>query len=165
MTPHPSPNEDVSARPRAHLGGAPRPQTRLGAARLGTIGIGIAAICATIVLTGCGTPGTTYAALERPATSADDVPTDLPAYAFDNADPASARSVGKHDGTSLWLLKGADQGICLLSYVDAATWLVGCSGDTGVTTSGTTGHFQVVPDGAVAPESATRVSENVYATE
>lgn len=132
--------------------------------KIGTsIGLGITAICAAVVLSGCGAPGASYTVLDEPASAKDALPTDLPDYAFDEVDPASARSVGVHDATSLWLLRGTDQSICLFAYADSTTWFVACGGETGVTTSGEAGHFQVVPDGAPEPSNGTRVSDNVYA--
>lgn len=136
--------------------GAMRHHTRLGV-------IGIAAICASLALSGCSTPAASYTLLDQPASSADEPPADLPDYAFDNSDRESARMAGVHGDTSLWLLRGTDEGVCLLSYAGLEAWSLACSGGSELSSFGEAGHFRVLPDGAPGPEGATQISENVYA--
>lgn len=126
---------------------------------------GIAVAFSAFLLTGCIASGVPYAVLEEDAQPADELPAELPGYAGDGADLETARFVGEHDGSSLWLMRGKDNsGICLLAYRDESVWTLGCSsagGQMGI--GGLAGNFTVLPDGAPAPEGATQVSENVYA--
>jgi hypothetical protein len=127
--------------------------------------LALATACAALALAGCAAAGPTYSVLDREAEAADAVPGDLPAQAGDGADLDSARVVGEHEGSSLWLMRGDEPGtICLLSHRDDGAWIVVCSDEgTGLQTEGETGHFAVVPDGAPGPEGTSQVSENVYA--
>ncbi|MCE0488434.1 hypothetical protein [Ornithinimicrobium sediminis] len=75
----------------------------------------------------------------------------------------SSRSVGTHEGVELWLVRTAADGVCLLVYPDEEDWAAGCSDRGPVNVGGPAGSFTVVPDGEEPPESATRVSENVFA--
>jgi hypothetical protein len=115
-----------------------------------------------IGLSGCLDGGSGFAVLDRPAESADALPTDLPDYAFDNLDPESARFVADHDGVELYLTRGADSGICLLAYPNAEDWVVGCSGGRWLKVGGRSTKYEVRADGAPAPEGATALSANVY---
>jgi hypothetical protein len=120
------------------------------------------------LLAGCGMGERTYADLEREST-ATDAPPDLPEYAWDGADPSTARFVGEHEGTRLWLARSEDaHGVCLVSVSDSAAleWVVGCSGAEGIETQGPGGTFRAVPDGAPSGTgTTTAVSTNVYAVE
>ena len=120
---------------------------------------------AALGLAACASPGPTYAALDRAATPADALPDDLPAHALEDVEPDSARLVGEHDGTRLWLLRSAipELEICLLAFVDAADWMQGCGGGDEVRVSGGPGDFTVLADGAVVPDGLTQVGENVHA--
>ncbi len=68
--------------------------------------------------------------LDREAEARDEVPADLPGYAWDDVDQATARFVGEGDGTFLWLARARDDAAaCLLAYVDADAWVIGCGGN------------------------------------
>ncbi|MGM1018013.1 MAG: hypothetical protein ACQEW8_10795 [Actinomycetota bacterium] len=127
-------------------------------------GAGLIVAVAAFTLSGCTTPGHAYAVLDRDAQPTDAVPDDLPPHAWRDADPASARSVGEHDGTSLWLARGTDEaGTCLLAYADEEAWVISCGGEGApFVLGGVAGSFTVVPDGSVVPDGATEISENVY---
>ncbi len=122
------------------------------------------AVLSVVALSGCTGVGPTYAVLDREAGARDEVPADLPGYAWDDVDQATARFVGEDEGTSLWLARARDDtSACLLAYGDEESWVLGCGGDGApFSLGGVTGTFTVVPDGAPAPEGMTRVSENVY---
>ncbi|MFJ6550452.1 hypothetical protein [Microbacterium sp. NPDC091676] len=122
------------------------------------------AVLSVVALSGCTGVGATYAVLDREAGARDEVPADLPGYAWDDVDQATARFVGEDEGTSLWLARARDDtSACLLAYADEESWVLGCGGDGApFSLGGVTGTFTVVPDGAPAPEGMTRVSENVY---
>ncbi|RUQ07226.1 MULTISPECIES: hypothetical protein [unclassified Microbacterium] len=118
----------------------------------------------TVALSGCTSVGAAYAVLDREAGARDEVPADLPGYAWDDVDQATARFVGEDEGTSLWLARARDDAsACLLAYADEESWVLGCGGGGALfSVGGMTGTFTVVPDGAPAPEGMTRISENVY---
>lgn len=83
--------------------------------------------------------------------------------AFGDVDAASSRSVGAHDGTLLWLARGAESSsVCLVAFAGGEDWVVSCGGDT-LEIDGAVGNFLVQPDDFPAPEGATKVSENVWA--
>ena len=121
-------------------------------------------VLSAVALSGCTGVGAAYAVLDREAEARDEVPADLPGYAWDNVDQATARFVGEDEGTSLWLARARDDtSACLLAYADEESWVLGCGGGGALfSVGGMTGTFTVVPDGAPAPEGMTRVSENVY---
>ena len=118
-------------------------------------------------LSGCTAFATTsYAVLDREAEPADALPDAFTEQdSGDVADLSSARFVGEHSGSSLWVLRGVDQGtICVLAYRDENAGGMGCGGERGpVEMSGPAGHFVVVPDDYPAPVGAVPVSDNVYA--
>ncbi|MDH5132094.1 MULTISPECIES: hypothetical protein [unclassified Microbacterium] len=126
----------------------------------------LAVILSAVALSGCTAAGGAYSVLDREAEARDEVPADLPGYAWDDVDQATARFVGEGDGTSLWLARARDDAAaCLLAYVDADTWVIGCGGNGApFSIGGVTGTFTVVPDDAPAPDGMTRVSDNVYTT-
>ncbi|WP_396641929.1 hypothetical protein [Microbacterium sp.] len=126
--------------------------------------VGIAVAFSAFLLAGCIASAFPYAVLEEAAQPEDELPAELPAYAGDGADLETARFVGEHDDSSLWLMRGAEiTDICILAYRDDTAWVLGCglaSGPVGI--GGMAGEFTVVPDGTPAPEGTTQVSENVY---
>lgn len=137
-----------------------------GSLRIARMTSVLALALSAVALSGCTGSATSYAALDREAESADAVP--FPVIEQDSgdaADLASARFVGEHSGSSLWLLRGVDQGtVCVLAYQDESAWGIGCGGEGGpVEMSGPAGHFITVPDGYTTPDGATRISDNVYA--
>lgn len=127
--------------------------------------VAAALVCSVLALAGCSASGSSYAVLDRDAHPEDEVPAQLPASAGDGADLDSARFVGRHENSSLWLMRGDDDsGVCLLAYLDEATWAIGCASDDGpMQVGGLAGSFTVIPDHAAAPENATQISGNVYA--
>lgn len=134
--------------------------------RIARMTAGIVLAFSAAVLSGCTAFATGYAVLDREAEGADALPD-----AFIEQDPAdiadlsSARYVGEHSGSSLWLLRGLDQGsVCILAYRDETAGIMGCGSEGGpVEMSGPAGHFVTVPDDYPTPDEATRISDNVYA--
>ncbi|WP_156784783.1 hypothetical protein [Microbacterium sp. BH-3-3-3] len=118
---------------------------------------------ATIALTGCSAGAASYAILDRAPQPSDDTPASLPDYASENMDLSTARYVGEHDGTKLWLGEGKDTStVCLLAYPDDESWLIGC-GSEGEVDGTEVGRFRFQPDGDPAPEGGTEISANVFA--
>ncbi|WP_270366263.1 hypothetical protein [Microbacterium algeriense] len=137
--------------------------TSLHVARM-TAGVALAA--SAVALSGCTAFATSYDVLDREAEPADMVPDSVVAEdSGDVADLSSARLVGEHEGTSIWLLRGVEVGaVCVLAYPDNDLWLMACGGEQGpVELSGPAGHFVTVPDDYPTPDGATRISANVYA--
>lgn len=129
-----------------------------------TAGLVLALSAAT--LSGCTAFSSGYAVLDRAVEPADAVPDAVAEQdSGDVADLSSARFVGEHSGSSLWLIRGLDEKtVCVLAYLDESQWGMGCGGETGpVEMSGPAGHFMALPDDYPAPDGATRVSDNVYA--
>lgn len=121
---------------------------------------GALALASIILLVGCSAPQGAFTDLQGKRDIRDELP-QLGDGAYDNVDVETSRLVGEHEGTLLWLAEGLDDSaVCLVA--DAGDdWIVGC-GRAAVKVGGAAGSFEVVPDGAIAPESATQVSENVY---
>lgn len=114
-------------------------------------------------LSGCTTSVGEFSDLQTERESQDELPT-LEKYAYESVDPSTSRYVGEHDGTELWIAEGTeDSSACLIADAGADSWIVSCGGRSGVETGGIAGHFMVLPDGAFAPDNATKISENVYA--
>ena len=59
----------------------------------------LAVVLSAVALSGCTGAGGAYSVLEREAEARDEVPADLPGYAWDDVDQATARFVGEGDGT------------------------------------------------------------------
>ncbi|PRA80639.1 hypothetical protein [Microbacterium sp. MYb66] len=119
-----------------------------------------------IALSGCTASSASYAVLDRDAEPADTVPDGvIEQDSGDVADLSSARFVGEHSGSSVWLLRGVEPStVCVLAYLDESEWGMGCGGERGpVEMSGPAGHFTTVPDDYPTPDGATRISDNVYA--
>ena len=127
---------------------------------LTAVGAGLA-----IATTGCTWgSGSGYAVLDREAMPDDALPDGLPAYAFEELDPESARYVGEHDGARLYLSQGRMTGtICLLVYLsEGVDWFTGCGGGGGrLGVSGSSGSYEVRPDGTPVPDGAVAISPNV----
>ncbi|MEJ6555379.1 hypothetical protein PQI51_10150 [Microbacterium esteraromaticum] len=114
---------------------------------------------------GCSTPAGQFSDLQADRTPKDELPVLAEEYAYEGVDPSTSRYVGDHDGTSLWIVEGlAESPICLVAVAGESEWFVSCGGATGVGLKGIAGDFLALPDGALPPEKATKVSENVYAT-
>jgi len=127
-----------------------------------------AAICAASVLAGCAAAGSSFAVLERDPGPSDALPAGLPDYATDRILVGSQRFLGEHEGTSLWLARGADTEtpgleVCLLAYPDDTNWALGCGGAGQIELGGAAGSFTVVPDGQTPPGGLTAITPNVYA--
>jgi hypothetical protein len=134
--------------------------------RVARAAAGLALTLSAIVLGGCAAFPTSYAVLDRDAEPADTVPDDvIEQDSGDVADLASARFVGDHSGSSLWLLRGVEPStVCVLAYRDESEWGMGCGGERGpIEISGPAGHFAAVPEDYPTPDGATRISDNVYA--
>ncbi len=125
-------------------------------------------ICAASVLAGCAATDSPYAVLERDPGPSDALPAALPEYATEQIRLGSQRFVGEHEGTSLWLARGAGEEapgleVCLLAYPDDKNWALGCGGVGELTLGGAAGSFTVVPDGQTPAGGLTAISPNVYA--
>lgn len=116
-------------------------------------------------MSACSSEPPGFADLEGDGPSQKDVPAVVVAD-LDDAEAASYRWVGEHDGSDLWLGLGTpEERVCLVAYVDDDEWVHSCgvTGDgTPMTVSGY-GTFYVVRDGHDAPDGASAVSANVYA--
>lgn len=120
------------------------------------------AVVSGLLLTGCAAQQGTLTDLQRDHESGDELP-QLDDHAYEAVDVESSRFVGEHEGTSLWLAEGREaSAVCLVADPGDADWVVGCGG-LPIGVDGLAGHFEVVPDGAPAPEGVTQISENVYA--
>lgn len=118
-----------------------------------------------IALSGCTAFATNYAVLDRDSEAADAVPDGVVEQdSGDVADLSSARLVGEHSGSSIWLMRGFEPStVCILAYRDKDEWGMGCGGSRGpVEMSGPAGHFTTVPDDYPTPDGATRISDNVF---
>ncbi|WP_045264631.1 hypothetical protein [Microbacterium oxydans] len=137
----------------------------------GTFRISRIAAVLTLALTAVGLSGCTafapsYGVLDRDAEPEDALPDAVAEQdSGDAADLSSARLVGEHSGTSIWLLRGVEPGtVCVLAFPEDGVWGMGCGGNGApVEMSGPAGHFVTVPDDYPTPDGATRVSDNVYA--
>lgn len=128
-------------------------------------GLGVVALVTggILALSGCTTTAIEFSDLHAERESQDELPV-LEDYAYESVDTSTSRYVGDHDGTSLWIAEGlAGAEICLVADPGDSNWIVSCGGGSELGTGGVAGHFTVVPDGAPAPEGATKISENVYA--
>ncbi|MGV2901307.1 hypothetical protein ACNPM4_06475 [Microbacterium sp. AGC62] len=134
--------------------------------RVARTAAGLLLTLSAIALSGCTAFATNYAVLDRDAEAADSVPDGVVEQdSGDVADLSSARLVGEHSGSSIWLLRGVEPStVCVLAYRDEDEWGMGCGGERGpVEMSGPAGHFTTVPDDYPTPDGATRISDNVYA--
>ena len=124
--------------------------------------VGLATASAAAGLAGCAS-GSGFAELDRPAEARDGLPSGLPAEAYDQLDAESARFVGNDRGARLYLMKGAESGICLLVWPEDDRWFSGCGGDH-FTVANPTRTYEVWADGALPVKGATQLSPNVFAT-
>ncbi|MFP7759860.1 hypothetical protein [Marisediminicola sp. LYQ85] len=135
-------------------------------ARFRSAGATIVAVSVMAVLAGCVGGTSDFAVLEREPGPGDALP-DLPGYAFDDLDMSSARFVGEHDGTDVWLARSGDSvvglGVCLIVSPEGGDWHVACGGTGQLEIDGPGGRFEIRPDDSPTPEGATAVSENVFA--
>lgn len=117
---------------------------------------------AVVALAGCST-GSGYADLDREATAADVLPTDLPGYATEEFVGASARFVGEHDGVEYFLGRWDEMpGACVIAYRSADDWIGGCGSVGGTFTLGSIGlDVSVVTDGTPKPDGGTLVGSNI----
>ena len=134
--------------------------------RIARAAAGLTLTLSAIVLGGCTAFSTGYAVLDREVEPADTLPDEvIEQDSGDVADLSSARFVGEHSGSSLWLLQGIEpSSVCVLAYRDETAGGMACGSERGpVEMSGPAGHFVIVPDDSPAPDGATRISDNVYA--
>lgn len=134
--------------------------------RLVRITAGLVLALTAMGLSGCTVFAPSYGVLDREAEPADAVPDAVAEQdSGDVADLSSARLVGEHSGSSIWLLRGVEQGtVCVLAFPGDDEWGMACGGEGApVEMSGPAGHFVTVPDDYPTPDGATRVSDNVYA--
>ncbi|AZS48359.1 MULTISPECIES: hypothetical protein [Microbacterium] len=137
-----------------------------GSHRIARMTTGLVLALSAAALSGCTAFTTDYAVLERDVEPADALPDAfIEQDSGDVAELSSARFVGEHSGSSLWVLRGVDQGtVCVLAYRDETAGIMACGGERGpVEMSGPAGHFVLVPDDYPTPDGATRISDNVYA--
>ena len=132
----------------------------------------VAAFCialATALLSGCA-QGTftsssfTYSSLEADADSGDTLPREV-VDAASNLAPDTARFVGEHNETSLWLAWGVEgDSVCLVQYPNDGEWSASCNnaGGTMEVLSVDRERIVVVPDGAPVPDDAVVLTPNVY---
>ena len=117
-----------------------------------------------LLLVGCSGSGESYSILDRSPEASDNLPQDV---LGDGAlfDEDGARFVGEHESTKFWLVPVADgDGVCLVVYPVDGDRMAGCGAMTGLTLSGPTSEYSVVPDGLDGPSGSTKISENVFLT-
>lgn len=120
------------------------------------------ALASIALLSGCMAQPAMFSDLQGERASDDELPP-LADYAYDNVDVSTSHYIGEHDGTSLWLAQGRENStVCLVADAGENAWVVTCGG-AATKVSGVAGTFEVVVDGAPAPEGAVKVSDNVYA--
>ena len=137
-----------------------------GSLRIARITTGLALALTAVGLSGCTAFAPSYGVLDREAEPEDALPDAVAEQdSGDVADLSSARLVGEHSGTSIWLLRGVEPGtVCGRAFPEDGVWGMGCGGNgSPVEMSGPAGHFVTVPDDYPTPDGATRVSDNVYA--
>lgn len=130
--------------------------------RLGFVSATAVSFAAITLLSGCSGQLDGFVDLQGEKQDRDELP-ELADNAYDELDVSTSRYIGEHEGTSLWLAQGLENStVCLVADAGEKEWLVGCGGGA-VKVSGQAGTYQVVGDGAAAPEGAVKISENVYA--
>ncbi|MFS2240723.1 hypothetical protein [Microbacterium sp. OR16] len=104
-----------------------------------------------------------FADLRKPHTSQDKLPA-LDEDPIETINFSTARYVGEHKGTSLWIAEGIEaSSVCLVALVGDSEGSIACGGTSGVASQGPAGSFAVIPDGVPVPDNAMKISENVYA--
>lgn len=114
------------------------------------------------VLAACAS-GSGFTDLDREATSADVLPSELPAYASDGLAEESARFAGEHDGVDYFLVRRAeDGGVCVVVFRPATEeWVTGCGGSGITAVSGVGVSVVVAPDGSPELDEGTPVGANI----
>lgn len=104
-----------------------------------------------------------YSDLDRDATSADVLPTDLPAYASEDFVDGSVRFIDRYDGAEYFLARWIEMpGACVIVYRSADDWMGGCGTAGGTFTLGGIGlDVSVVTDGTPKPGGGTQVGSNI----
>jgi len=115
------------------------------------------------LLAGCSSSGATYSVLDRQAGPDDE----LPSVVVEGSDEITfdtARYVGEHDDTRLWLARAErPDTVCLIVYPNDREWVVGCGAEGGaIGVGGPSGDFVVTPDGAPVPDDSLKVADNVF---
>lgn len=101
--------------------------------------------------------------LRKPHTSQDKLPA-LDEDPIETINFSTARYVGEHEGTSLWIAEGIEaSSVCLVALFGDSEGSIACGGTSGVASQGPAGSFAVIPDGVPVPDNAMKISENVYA--
>jgi hypothetical protein len=120
-------------------------------------------VAAVATLAACSS-GSGYSELDRAATPADVLPTELPDEASDNLSLESVRFAGELDGIAYYLVRTIEPGdMCVMVYRSADDWVNGCSGGTPgvfvVTSRGV--EATVAPDGSPELDEGTPVGSNI----
>jgi hypothetical protein len=122
----------------------------------------LAVVGAAGLLAAC-TSGSGYSDLDREATSADVLPSDLPGYATEGSVEGSVRFTGEHDGVEYFLysLEPGDGTLspCVVAYRSADEWVGGCG--VGLTLGGIGLTVVVAPDGSPELDVGTPVGANI----
>ncbi|PKI92950.1 hypothetical protein CW368_01230 [Actinomycetales bacterium SN12] len=104
-----------------------------------------------------------FADLRKPHTRQDKLPA-LDEDPSETIDFSTARYLGEHEGTSLWIAEGIKaSSVCLVALFGDSEGSISCGGTSGVATQGQAGSFAVIPDNGFVPDNAMKISENVYA--
>lgn len=132
--------------------------------RLPALAISIVAL---VGATACSHQVDNYSDLSEDSDNEKPLPDTIREEASVSLDLDSARWVGEHEGTELWLgLEADDMGICLVVYPDDERWVSGCSTAGEVIVSNGDGwDYRAHPDNADLPEGAIQVSRNVFVTQ
>lgn len=117
-----------------------------------------------VAMTGCTNAGSNYSDLDREPSAADELPLSLQDdEGLGTVELDTVRSIGSHEGTSLWIAEATmPDEVCLIAVRDERAYQVAC-GST-FTLDGPAGSFIVFPDTGGTPDGATAtISKNVYA--
>lgn len=115
-------------------------------------------------MTACTSASSNYSDLNAEPSTADELPVALQEDDLLNqVNPETVRSIGSHEGASLWLAESASlDEVCLIASTIETTYQAACGAS--FTLEGLDGSFAVYPDTGGAPEGAGRsISKNVYA--
>jgi hypothetical protein len=124
--------------------------------------LGVVVAAAMLAVLAACSSGSGYSDLDREATSADVLPTDLPASAMQDVVEDSVRFVGEHDGARYYLAAWTEvPGACVVGYRSAEEWIGGCGGAGAVILAGAGFTVVIAPDGSPDLDEGTPVSANV----
>lgn len=122
----------------------------------------VVAVCGMLLLTGCST-NIGYSVLDRGSSPEDALPA-VVLEQSEGVDSSTSRFIGVHDGVSFWLARSSGrEGICLIGFPSDQEWVVSCGGaGSNLAFRGTSGIYELYPDGVPAPDGPKRIFENIF---